>query len=505
MIKWGWFLKSFVLWLFTLLISCFTFWVSSFVNAEQIFTLNWEYVIADWLNSNTFSLKQNFNFLINNAYKVFSVYWGDMYPRLWNVFRTEDWLYYIDSCAWGYSCQDINTSIKDQWYFQYYCSTTYQGTCYDDNIPTSSLYNNNNLKNPSAMRLVFHWQSLMLCFDYDSTLGSICFYKNDAHPSFYNSLNITYNPFPNEIGPYNIYPYITNSKFWAPIYWGWDFWNVWNVTWSYSSYTWYVWGSVFQCNQQMALDYYRQNGFTDTLCYSDFQELDWMDWGSWGLNYDDIWLFTANLRWWGRTWENMTESKWFGFWRYAYKTYKMWVHTYSELFDNIPNALPWYFSKLYLVWNDVPTDEILEYCEMSVFNNQNLSSKEYTWVNKSAVCSNLVPWGWWAWGWGSSWWDDSWDWWGWETELWLNLCWLTWTCWDDSWGWDSWGWGWWGWDDNEDWLVEMQNGKSFMTNLNEELSSSSIVPNKSDFWLWILPNYIILALLWLVVFRFLSH
>lgn len=519
-----WFLAVLTLW----------FWLS-FSSASWL----WIWVVGQsWENSNNNTFDNSvlrygsvLTSLLGVSRDMFSIYYTDDYSNFF--YWSNDWLMSMYSSDWDYTWPK-GGSLK---YF-YLCDyvSDYQNF---SSFSNCSQYNydwlnidilNNALLSVSAWDTVFYWDALSC---------SNC----DLRWSF-PFLGI------NSSSYWKVILFFAKTSAWGIEYWiPWDYYStdyvnvittdsydfatfpssfVWvspaapisntNVSaWQgqYVPVSWNVVSTTNKCTQKKALDWYRSQWLTDSICYSYFQTMTWLAWYEPWLTYADIWFDTMDLR---RNWDsrsNMTESEWFKFWRAWYKSYKYWQHSYNDIFSNIPNALPWYFSRLYINWDYVDSDWILEYCQYAVYTPSQINTTLYDWVNFSSVCrvswwglNNQTPWisygSWGSWGsgsWGSSWWGSitpwGWAWWWWGSSRGDD--------WDDNIVSIDW-WGFIGDDSTESWeVLDLQSWKSFISNFYNTVKENLQKPNKNDFWLGILPDYIIFALLWLIFFRFLSH
>lgn len=266
------FLLAFVLWL------CFT-WITT--NAYQIFDLNIEETVNDWLQAD-FTLKNNFNFLTNGQYKIYQTKdWR--FQWLYTLFWTNNGLYQISS-VW-------NTDIRWQWYIT---TAKLYNELFDrannwwpdlnlwENIEITAITQNTNFANPDRMIMYANYYELWLCFEYTNQTKTICTWKQFNNND--NSIWLTYNPYYYEIWTSldlsNLQFMTTDSPFGSPNWW-WNqtnnntnintlplcptiqqlintYWNDYNINQCYSSSLIYTWWTIQQITPKTIFELYPQ-------------------------------------------------------------------------------------------------------------------------------------------------------------------------------------------------------------------------------------------------------
>lgn len=330
--------------------------------------------INDW-QSNTLQLTDNVNFLLNDSYKVISVYWWWEYPRLKNVFWNWTWLYFIDSCAGGYSCSNINTSIMKQWFIQkYYECTLNDSICNVSNTPlkdVSEFIWNSNYSSPDYMFISdTRWNnsSLFVCFKYSSLNTQICFQFDETSNYYSNSLWFTYNPKPSQYWDSNnqIVEYFSNSPFSSssqPIQYYYSTWScpsVWQLkAWSNLSPAVCYWGygSNVMYWDQVAFQWWTwMNIFEIYLDYLNSSSSNVMNIQTW---YDTYWAYYQNIAHDSRPFEWLKKSY-------------LWLQFARQTFGNTQ----------WVNWSYV----ILNYCYY-IINNTSDNQSTCVWSNVSTQYS----------------------------------------------------------------------------------------------------------------------
>lgn len=495
MIKCIWYLKSLKQLLSILLISCFTFWVGCFTSATAyIYQNNTESVNQKtaWYTLNVF---WKWNLLSKSGGYSKSMLFSSNY---YYFFRTESWLPYIHDythywlAKWYYLCNGLRSSSC----LSFPCSISdinFNGcsnnSVWEDSASIIGSFMSSISSDDTYLLDERSWE-LFVCFDNTSLNSNICFhsaYVQHTDVSDYGSQFSSINS--------NL---MANSPWYN---WGWNWGSQWGGFDINTSNTY-----VSSCNKQRAINWYEANGFSSKLCYGGLNNFDIRDgqpiwtlpvyWQ--GLDIEEIWFNTAGYRQGGTTWDGLGYSAWFGYWRQLFETYKRGGYSVNP-FINTPLVLFTYFGAVDTYWGTVAdSKDILEYCELKLYTSD--LTVDYTWVNKNYVCAsaldilsgsmhNIV--------------DGSWNilkWYKivWDRRLWTNG------------SWNSQGSGWigaWTTWDNYSWNnIVVSDGKSFLSEIFWKLDNMDFNNlDKSDFWLWVLPSYIILFFLAIVVFRFISH
>lgn len=345
---------------------------------DQNFYPNTPATILDWQN-NDLELKNWVNFILNDNYRLISVMSAWTYPRLKNVFWTENWLYFIDSCQGGYSCQNINTSIKVQWYIQNYYECDLDWNVCDTNSPTYSseqFFTNNSYSNPDYMLLsdtLRDESALYVCFAYSSLNKMICFMWYEHAWNLNNSIWFTYNPLPSQLlqSEDQISSYFTNSPFISsdiPNYF---------ITWSVNS-------------AQNLYDSYRSLWYRDVMCYWWF----WVDdlLLTWSLNFRDMQVWSgatifqlhSAFSWWMDIW------KWWDYYDFDY----WFLVDYNEYepFLNKSKWIPWLFMvrDTYFKNDGFDINMLVGFCWLSLTNTTIDRTKSPIDVVNDTILNNEI-------------------------------------------------------------------------------------------------------------------
>ena len=492
MIKWDWFWKLLKPLFTILLIGFFGLLGNSFVNSAWIIRPNWVY----WFST----LDNTINLEVNNKWQLMS-------EKIWNTkkmlaFSSTEWhkIYFFWSFnqkPYFYVNYDRNVY---QWFLEYYylcdyftwesiwwncariniddnfvntVSNFFQSITVDDLwwynifawhgcwIPSSS--------RPILVNQVAFWSSRfdkVIMFSawwqwYDGT-NCTCTDCNNTTWSlwFLDSIDFTF------IDD----NYLNNPPWMSDI-------SSWVVEWS----TWvdivdtYTWDYTYkECTNWKIMNYNEKVWLSPYLCQW------WLD--NWDL-FSSTWIYNVYPWSWKRldeiywyTNDNQTAKEWFKYWNNVY------VNRYvsnSEIWNNKPAVLRSYFS-IYndYWWNDFDFETVYEYCLMRKFYtwDHSFASKKYNWTYFRQTCNFINDW-WWGGG-SNSITNSTTS--SWETVVGLN-----------------WNWVW-----NLSWNKSYDDPWIFITDMFTKIKS--YIP--TDFsWIWFLPTYIITFLLFLILFRFISH
>ena len=323
------------------------------------------------------------------------------------------------------------------------------------------------------------YRHFYFCVSSSSYWNSMCFVFFDKTPWFawtncwlHDSLNLDvwFNSIPD------------NLIYWWSSWW-WDWWTVIN-TWSNA---WNNWNFVnVPCTNWNIKRFYEESGYSPNLCY-------WGDyfWDLWTEEYSTeflipwVWynIFEIYNHLTGAIWTWNSYSTWnsldvrFHYWRsqYSWRT-NQYVST-NNPFAWYPRVVFWLFNYVTRYGATYQDKYILDYCNLLI--NSDLSSM-YTWSNSSVFhCSNwIVDW------------SDWWNWWLWDNS----------SFWSSSWSWTFLGvWTW------SLWSGDVYSFSTFVTNFFDIVSNVFNGLSWFETRVWFLPRYIVATLLFLVLFRFLSH
>lgn len=502
----------------------FDIWVSNEISVNT--NMWYELFLENWAN-----------FKLNSRWRVIQFQWAWNYPRLRTLFRNNDTnlgkgMYVVSSCAWWYACQNINTSIQNQWFFQKVA--IWDLDYLDQNCNNLSwlwywdanawiFYNNSNYTNPDKLYIIWDgiMQRMSVCFWYSPINRYACFSLDDAYwTNLTWSMGFTYNPYVEELwwNDDQISPFFSISPFWyvesnVPS------WTWWGVDWSVISTltTWwlikyfeespyykfnvnmcYIWTRDIVSVYENRIPYYEWTWYTIFDFYSKLYNVS-------NFKISQVWSF-VNTRyinfatWFG--WENRSAISWDPLYN-AYYSHWSWFRL--DQWSWLTNPFLWNLSAYFFLWSvydvlpwlaNTPWEELATYCYKKLYTVK--------WTP-----SNIV----WTW--------SSWTWWIPESPYTIvddhnksydqnanmfnttrerhhNL--VSWNVILDakSWNWtplDYFG---------SDGLNNM-NFNDFFSNAFNKFKYSFWTMTPDAFWVWALPWYIILFLLAIIFFRFLSH
>ena len=506
MIKCIWYLKSlkqlFIIWL----ISCFILLGNSFVSAYTC-SNDWNscYDLEFWQVYSNFSwekyiwnvVDRNFNFS-SNVFLYNWYYQSTTFRRFWALWWETDWLHFTR--------QNYNATSKINWVLQWFfiCSAMPENNSLLKNNNSCEFYTNFvDLKNyiSNANRYLYYCN-----VNTTSNTCNICIYNNwwwdfvcVDYWSYYTSLTWWF------LTEEEIWSRAIRNPFWSsslpiPSTWNNQVWNWWELDWvNYTVID--TWDIVYYFENN---PYYR---FDKWVCYvwtNDFNTL--------YLSWSTLWLFRANS-WWtifdlfssqfwntftiNQVWtfinaRNLNYFTWFKWWNRdennvpmfnAYYSINSWFYQdFSDdlivpfIWNPIAFYFMWYVSSLYWEYS-TPWQAISTYCYYKL------------WLDKDSWSMNIT--------------DDS------DSSYWNNandfinqrnkFYWLS--SWSmniqsQSWSWtilDYFTW----WEDNYDFNT------FFSSSFNKFKNKISL--NLSDLGAWFLPTWIIMFLIAIIFFRFLSH
>jgi len=477
-------LLLFIFWLFSVWI---TFWYSC-TNDNFPSSLWGDYCYNIWDYEYNSTIKDNnFNFYnVNLDWKLFT------YNTYWIVWWENDWLHLTKqnynssnkinwTIDWFFICENYlpstNVNLSDDtnciyhsWFNDFWQYIGFQNKYFFGRVTSSSDF---------ILRLCLYtdnYNSTFVCVEYNN-------YNWNNHSKF-TQLWTTFLTTSTVMETAVNNPFISSGG-------GWDSGSVWS-------------GLIVTptCNKLKALNWYETKGYSDKLCYGWIDNYNIWDWNPvWTLpiywswkDVLDIWAETANVYESWSTWSTMWYTDWFWYWRWLYDLHKRWVYNVNP-FVNTPLVLFTYFGAVDVYWHDYSNSNIIEYCDLKLYTSD--YSVPYTWINNNKVCSlvDIIRDGI-IWGGGSVWsgWID-WD----NGVIWINPIWIigSWSTWTWSWTWSI------GSGDSE--MTGYVDWRNFIIDFFGSLQDNFWDIANNNFWQWILPIYITIALMWLVLFRFLSH
>ena len=507
MIRWHWYLKY--LKLFSI-----GFWISFFMG------LGVNSVSALWISTEVWL--ESFNSPVNSNYSITPLKWGAFltnYLWVWKsvlaldsnilFWRTDNWYpyaylegdryvegffdsyYSCDLMTWAGSpsnCSKTNITYTWTWvtadfdkqvfisFFKtvtawqklyvandhdYYNWATYQ---YSYNFITVC-WNSEELWHSFCFKwgwCTSNWPSL--CNNYWRLVNSQNLrsqFNNNFHFWLLNSNWLSYAPWQNG------YNWAFEGSQWGSFDTSFD----WVATWDTSNLT-CTWGDV--------LTVLETEGYNKYVCYWWLDNFDLYDSS---LTYNPIawrWLSIDDIRaWsWSRAWD--TFQDWFFFWNWIYKDTS--DNNYNAMWESYPAVYKTYF-QLYnsYKWWALDPRTILEYCQLRTLSWSLLNNS--AWGYFRPVCETVIN----------------------EKQTWLWSSRLDWTIY--SWWvytWDTpvatnWNWVW-----TLSWINEQKWAINFIQDFFNK--AKAVIPTNYPWtWGWMLPSYIIMFMLALILFRFLSH
>lgn len=472
MIKCFWFSKllkqSFIIWL----IGFFVLFIGSFASAFGVVRTVWSIGVSSYNNSYQVAVnsKWNFNTLFGGMYKRLFMPWK------WNfIYWSSDWIpyiymsSYITDYAWQYThsrqwestkylvCDKISADIEN--FSDLHCSSS----SITENSKTTfknffSTVKNNDMFLYYWESSFVHWYSaynFLVCVSSNELSSSYCFWNStDYDLPYYQWITNTWTLFDSDRNKVSFDS--INTAYLEPSPW-----------WFGSDTTWPVDSSV---DNQMSWDYlyqditywelrdYLENKFwySKYLCY---WWIDNFDIGSGGV---------SPIPW---TWKNINEIQlnwindyswddFFTFWNGLYGGYPDMWSSYPYIYQT------WFYFYYQYGGASYKFEDVYNYCLdkyiLQVSSDSKYKWDKYKWIkNNILVEKNSALLG--------SWDIVSVDW---------------------SWIWNLSGW------DSKNAVVYIQE---FFMKLKENF------PTKYDIWLLFLPQYIIIFMLALILFRFISH
>lgn len=477
MIKWSWYLKSLKQLLTIWLISCSTFWLSCFASNWYVYQI-WTSNTSPFDNSINFSVLQKWSFLSQTLW-----YWKPIFAwsNWWNktFLFWKNWLpyFYQDYSnievlwkGYGFQCQWFIKSYKVCDSFDENSNSVWNCTVYWIWDWSINVYKNflSKVKSSDYFFVIedLYYQRYfepVLCISSSELWQSLCFVGWTWWESPW--CNLTWSlEIPRWIDFTNINSYFYDNSSPAVSNW-WTNWNVGWWNWTIISIT-TTWTITSSCTNWQVLQFYENQGFNTNLCYWWLNSYNTTA-NSWIVAVPWTWIDVMSM-WFD--YDSTTDYlTWFNFYR---TSYSRWI---LEQFNYRPYVFQTYFWFINDYWAWKNSDDILEYCDLKLYKwNYNWI---FTWLvisesRKQKICSvssmyfssNSV--------------DENWNV--------VNILWN-----DLLWDWSG--------------LNTYVEWKTFINDTINTIKSQWQIPQKWDFWLWYLPQYIITFLCLIILFRFLQH
>lgn len=476
--------------IFISLLAVFWLWIS-----YSFAIVTWE-VVNNWSSINSM-YDRNYNIMVNNRWLLYTTYqWMNWKQVLmfykWNYFTwTFQWLPYIsinlysddNQFQWVVSnfllCDELN-----QWDLPTNCAG------YD--YLTQSWYALNIIKNSNKR---FYWTYYQDRWWADATKWPIfCFSSSEFELSacFYWCFHANCWSYWDHIwwfSPYrNLWENlwlgldlanIDQSKLWS-YPWAFVWWDtVWSTDVNYNtSISWDY--TYWTCTYKEIIDYAEYYWYNEYLCYA---------WSSDRNNYDPTqtyqfipwtWVDLPTLYNYTKDWKSLFD--WFKYWRWMYN-WSTW-NVDNALWQQQPVVLRLRFYAFATYWWDTLwwIEAVHEYCLMKKMVTGDALNWKYTWTKFKNTCWAIVEQkaNWTYLNDSSYSWSLSWS----SVDVPVSVNWL--------WVWNL---SWW----------NVSDPLSFLQNFFNQLKTSLNTNSFWNTWEWFIPWYIIIALLWLIIFRFLSH
>lgn len=312
--------------------------------------------------------------------------------------------------------------------------------------------------------ICFYWCSHTNCWT--TTTDSIWWYVPTKNLSSSANLWSSLESIPNDVLGY--YPWAFEGGY---LDWSSDVWIVDYTTWDYY-YSTCTYKDLF--NQ---LEYYWYNQY---LCYWWMDNRDLYDPTVTYTVYPWQWLTLAQIYTYTNEWKSYQE--WFNYRRHMYLDYTWNVD--NALWQQKPAVMyQWFWLYVKYWWDQLEFPAVHEYCLMKQMITWDAINWKYWWTYFKNTCWSIIQQklNWTFLNDSSYTWPSSWDY-VYETVVWVNRN----NVWENS------------------WSTVVSTPINFLQNFFDTLKANM---NTNNFWTWswFIPWYIIIALLWLIIFRFLSH
>lgn len=277
---------------------------------------------------------------------------------------------------------------------------------------------------------------------------------------------------------------------WSIVWWG-------QIAW-WSTLTWNM--ITTNCPNSQALLWYRWNWYLNRMCYSSYSNttdiFTWVsDYTVWfeltWVNIRDLYNSTSTYRRYWSTGDSMDYLTWFNYWRKSFDVYQKNQWEITNPFTWVPVSLFlqfWNINAYALPYNNA---SITEFCDLALWY-VDLNS-DYTWVAYDTVCSltpiQVV--------------DLSMSVWNTDPDSWIPTWYSGWTVWNiwSSWDWiTNRSWYWLTWTNELSTITDWSQFLNIYFNNLQKYYKYSTSTNKP-----IIPNYILIALCWIILFRFLRR
>lgn len=360
------------------------------------------------------------------------------------------------------------------------------------------------------------WRSL--CFK-DASCYNWCQWWNNVCNNFCNNFNGCWWGLKNSAWYSNLnFANLPYNDIWLAPWQAWYDWG-WNIDWSSSVWdnTTLSWNLMYStCTNwyvvsQVSSWYWWINNVcyawtTQTWIINDYVAFTPVS--QW-LNFKEVYEWSLNIT---INWANPyydSYLNWFQTWLWAMQKYKLWQVSF-EVFKWQPVYLYAYFNRLYengvMNWS-FDAYNIANFCKLALFSDL---TQQYKWTYFSDVCSDLNynSWNWWT--------VTTWEVWSIDNDNQEIIPWWS-SIWWWGWWWGVWWWGWWSSSSTSSWnIVSVDWSWTLSGNTNQNFDWTTFINDfyqklQSNFqkpynWLvWIVPTYILVFLVALILFRFLSH
>lgn len=491
MIKWLWYLKYLKLSLIGLWISFFMGFLGNSVNAWYIWHI-WTTQDSVYNSSYQILVNKQWNFLT-------SYFW--LWKRLFMIDRWTYFFWDINNIPYMSVVNSWNISYRWEWRCTSYLLCDYiwleswsadsPQNCQKDLVSygsdfqaiterfLKSIWNSWYYYYDYYFKPYSIWGSFVICFSSSEFNKSLCFYGsnwinydwgglawNMQNYYWYTDTNLN-----NSLWLSTDFDLIDVSYIWnGPGFWGWSN-SEWSVDINLDAFTSISWDYQYSsCTNWQIIQNLEAQWMSKYLCYWWLDNFDLYDSN---IEYNPIpwsWLRLSQIlsQFQAQEWD--TPAKWFNFWNAKY------LNRYSNpdlaWWGSYPAVYKTYFDLYYQYWGDLFIfDTVREYCVMTVDLNIDRNAT-YNWTYFKDYCTWVQEWGyeWHNYSQVGSWniYGTNWNW------IW-NISWSTPT--------------------SQIWFMQDMFNKI----------KTSVKTNDYLWWLWFLPKYIIVFLLALILFRFISH
>ena len=472
----------------------------------SILTFVWfSYWQAPWITSPTFSINRwdvNTYNGITTSFDPYANFTSDTYLSkvlfynydTSNPFRSATFwhngrLYIV---FWGLS----SNILKWQGYV-YLCkvesldSKQFCRTYYDEGEPSLTGYYTEEYSNPDSFQFYWYNSPHVGCFVYESLGEKLCFWVQQDNSNWLDT----------SVQLFDSVPTWYNDERFSQFAWD-----------SYWSNSWGGWGSTLiplDSDVDMVINYYEQRGYRESMCYVWTDNLTATFWAS-GISFDEwsgdsiFWLYSSIYSWF---WSNIIQNVWkfinvrdINYWQWFYCDWENCPRWLAELtwndvnitlnytwltfpFANKPVAIYFMASNLYETYNiDTHWADVAFYCYSKLnrdsivewtINYSNIKEQAWTGVTDKVETYNqyLIDY---------------------YTPKWTFQVPTSWEFWDSFWS---------SWDYSSD------NSQSISSSFSDYFTKfTNVFQGYSPAYsVWIIPDWIIYPLIFLILFRIMKH